>query len=261
MRYDQYYLVINGYSPSGRFCENGTSLTFILRRSVLRQLHAGTVLLCRWNSNHSDLGSDKLTMIFEIFSTGTSARMIAIQKWCISEFTDKLEFKNLCVAPPPTALGGRPGGSGPGGPAADGRGALFPRPPPPFGCQTLVQALARVPCSPRCPHAAPAGRGGMRGGPASAGGGSSGQRLAVCGLQGSGPPLALVAPALSFTGGGARPPGLWVSEPGSTGGGVPQHCPLPTPSRSLPGPAGRGRHLRRRLRGGWGCGSGGFRRR
>ena len=96
MRYDQYYLVIHRYSPSGRFCENGISLTFILRRSVPPQLHAGTVRLWRWNSNHSDLGSKKLTIIFQIFSIGTSALMIGIRKLCISEFTDKLEFKNLC---------------------------------------------------------------------------------------------------------------------------------------------------------------------
>ena len=63
---------------------------------------------------------------------------------------------------PPTAAGGRPGGSGPGGRAADGGGALFPRPPPPFGCQTLLQALAPAPCSPRCRRAVPAGPGGGR---------------------------------------------------------------------------------------------------
>ena len=39
----------------------------------------------------------------------------------------------------------------------------------------------------------------------SAGGGGSGQRSAVSGLRGSGPPLALVAPVLPPTGGGARP--------------------------------------------------------
>ena len=63
---------------------------------------------------------------------------------------------------PPTAAGGGPGGSGPGDgePAADWGGALFPRPPPPFGCQTLVQALARAPCSPRCCRPEPAGQGG-----------------------------------------------------------------------------------------------------
>ena len=66
----------------------------------------------------------------------------------------------------------------------------------------------------------------------SAGGGGSGQRSAVSGLRGSGPPLALVAPVLSPTGGGARllaapyEGGVWVGGPGSAGGGVP---PSPSP--------------------------------
>ena len=46
------------------------------------------------------------------------------------------------------------------GSAADGGGALFSRPPPPSGCQTLLQALARAPCSPCCRRAVPAGREG-----------------------------------------------------------------------------------------------------
>ena len=45
MRHRQYYLAIHCYSPSCRFCKDGICLTFILRRSVLRQLHAGTVQL------------------------------------------------------------------------------------------------------------------------------------------------------------------------------------------------------------------------
>ena len=98
---------------------------------------------------------------------------------------------------PPALAGARPGGSGPWKLAANGGGALFPRPPPPFGCQTLVKASARAPCSPR--------RGGGWGGPASAPGSGSGQRSAASGLRGSGPPSVLVAPALSPTGGGARP--------------------------------------------------------
>ena len=97
MRYDQYYLAIHRYSPSGGFCENAICLTFILRRSVPRQLHAGAVRLWRWNSNHSDLGNKKLTIIFQIVSTDTSTLMILIHKKCCSEFTDKLEFKNPCV--------------------------------------------------------------------------------------------------------------------------------------------------------------------
>ena len=109
-----------------------------------------------------------------------------------------------------------------------------------------------------------AGGGGE--GPASAGGGCSGQRSAVSGLRGSGPPLALVAPVLSPTGGGARPSAAPYGG-GDVGrgarlrwGGLLVAHPPPTPSRSSPGPAGRGCHLRRRLCGGWGCGGGGFRR-
>ena len=90
----------------------------------------------------------------------------------------------------------------------------------------------------------------------------SGQRLAGCGAVGlpsrslppSSPPLEVArAPPPRGTSGG-----VWVGGPGSAGGGAPRHCPLPTPSRSSPGPAGRGRHLRPRLCGGWSCGGGGF---
>ena len=76
MRYDQYYSAFRCYSPSGRFCKNGISLTFILRRSVPRQLHVGTVRLWRWNPNHSDLGNKKLTINFLISSTVTLEMMI-----------------------------------------------------------------------------------------------------------------------------------------------------------------------------------------
>ena len=55
--------------------------------------------------------------------------------------------------------GGRPGGSGPGGPAVGWGGALFPRPPLPSDSRTLVQALAWLPCSPRRRRAALAGSG------------------------------------------------------------------------------------------------------
>ena len=58
--------------PVANFLKNRISLTFILRRSVPRQLHAGTVRLWRWNSNHSDLGNKKLTIRSPIFSTITS---------------------------------------------------------------------------------------------------------------------------------------------------------------------------------------------
>ena len=94
------------------------------------------------------------------------------------------------LAPPSTAAGGRPGGSGPGRPAADWGGVLFPRLPLALGRQTLAQALARVPCSPRRRRAVPAGRGGGEGrcvlGAVVR---VSGQRLAGCGAVGlpSGP--------------------------------------------------------------------------
>ena len=75
----------------------------------------------------------------------------------------------------------------------------------------------------------------------SAGGGGSGQRSAVSGLQGSGPPPALVAPVLSPTRGGARPfaapynGGVWVGRPGSVLGGVPMS---PRPPLALIASAG-----------------------
>ena len=93
----------------------------------------------------------------------------------------------------------------------------------------------------------------------------SGQWLAGCGAVGL-PSRSLPPSSLPLEAARAPPPrrtvrGVWVGGPGSAGGGVPRHCPLPTPSRPSPGPTGRGRHLRRRLYGGWGCGGGGFRRR
>ena len=151
---------------------------------------------------------------------------------------------------PPTAAGGRPGGSGPGGQAVSWGVALFPRPPP----------LARDP------------RAGPRWGPLlppllSRGAGwlgaavrVSGQRLVGCGAVGF--PSALVVSALPPTGGGARPSvapycGGGVDRgPGFAGGGIPRHCP-PTLSRVCR----LGRHLRRRLCRGWGCDGSGFRRR
>ena len=111
--------------------------------------------------------------------------------------------------------GAQPSGSRPGRPAADGEGALVPRPPPFFGCRTLVQALARALRSPRCRRPVPAGWGEV-GGPASAGGGDLGQWLAVSWLRGSGPPPAPVALALSPTGGGAHPS---AASSGGGGGG------------------------------------------
>ena len=66
----------------------------------------------------------------------------------------------------------------------------------------------------------------------SAGGGGSGQRSAVSGLRGSGPRLALFAPVLPPTGGGARPSvalyggggmcqGAWLRPGGASRGTVP----------------------------------------
>ena len=70
-----------------------------------------------------------------------------------------------------------------------------------------------------------------------AGGGCVGQRSAISELRGSGPPLAVVAPALPPTGGGAPPSRCtvgrtWVGGPGSAGGGrpaalSPPHCLAP----------------------------------
>ena len=106
--------------------------------------------------------------------------------------------------------------------AANGGGAPFPCPPPTFGCQTLVQAFARAPCSPLW---------GGGGGPASAGGGSSDRRSAVSGLGGSGPPpprsLPPPSPVLEVV--RAPPPrrtvggvgvALRVGGPGPAGGGA-----------------------------------------
>ena len=157
----------------------------------------------------------------------------------------------------------------PGGQPPTGGAHSSPAPLDPLGarplCRPSLWPAALLTAAAWCP---PAGGGG---GVASAGDGRSGQRLAVSGLRGSGPPPALIALAISPTGGGARPSavsyggGLGVAlragGPSPAGGGVPRYFPLPYPSRSSPGPAGCGRHLRRRLREGWGCCGGGFRRR
>ena len=90
--------------------------------------------------------------------------------------------------------GGRPGGSGAGGPAVGWGVALFPRPSLPCESWTLVQALAGVPA----PLAVVARRW-------LAAGSRESQRSAVGGLRSSGFPPALVVSALPPTGGGARP--------------------------------------------------------
>ena len=134
---------------------------------------------------------------------------------------------------PPTAAGGRPGGSGPGGPAADWGGASFPHPPPPFGCQTLVQALAWAPCSPccRCACACAGGGGGRR--VLGAAVRVSGQRLAGCGAVGL-PWRSLPPSSLPLEVARAPPPrrtvgGVWVGGPGSAGGASRGTVPSPSP--------------------------------
>ena len=83
------------------------------------------------------------------------------------------------------------------------------------------------------------GRPGGWGGLVCAGGGSSGQWSAVSGLRGSGPPLALVAPVLSPSGGGARTfaapydGGVWVGGLGSAWGSVPLFPPPPPRAHGL----------------------------
>ena len=139
------------------------------------------------------------------------------------------------------------------GPAAD------------WGGQTLVQALARAPCSPRCRRVVPAGR---RGG---------GVRACECWGRRFGSAVSGYRAAGQWASPFTRCPrpfsrwrwhaplsravqwgGCGSGGPAPLGRDVPRHCPLPTLSRSLPGRAGRGRHLRRRLCRGWGCGGGGF---
>ena len=140
-------------------------------------------------------------------------------------------------AAPQRPRGRQPGGSGPGGPAADRGDALFPCPPLPFESGTLVQALTGVPCSPHRRRAAPAGGGGG-GGPVGAGPAArvSGQLLVGCGAVGPPshwlppPPLpreVARAPPSRCTVGGA-----WVGGPGSVRGGrpaalSPSHSPAP----------------------------------
>ena len=134
-------------------------------------------------------------------------------------------------AAPRWAGGGSPVVLVPGGQPLNGGGVPFPRLPSVLG----FRALARVPCSPRRRRAVPAGRRGG-GGPMCAGGGGLGQWSAVSGLRGSGPPLALGAPVLPPTGGGARPSaalygggGFGSGGPATLWGGVPRHCPLSPP--------------------------------
>ena len=173
---------------------------------------------------------------------------------------------------PPGAAPRRPRGGSlvipvPGGQPLTGGGVLFPRPHSALWCRALAQALARVPSSPRCRRAEPAGWGGGRKGRCVLGAvvRVSGQQLAGCGavhlLSRSVPPSSLPlevarAPLPHCTVGGGVGQGArlrWGDRPAAL-------FPVP-PTRPSPGPMGRGRHRRRRSCGGWGCGGGGFRRR
>ena len=169
------------------------------------------------------------------------------------------------LTPPPDGRGGAAWWFWPWGASRRLEGRTLPLPP-----STLWKPEPRAgPRSvPLLPWQSPRGAGwlGGGGGLVRAGGDGSGQQSGVSGLRGSGPPLALVAPVLPPTGGGAPPSrctvgGPWVGGPGSAGGGVPRHCPHPTLPRPSSGLTGRCRHLRCRLSGGWGCGGGRFRRR
>ena len=138
-----------------------------------------------------------------------------------------------------TAEGGRPGGAGPGGqPSAVGSHSspahLHPEPDPRAGPRW---GPLSPPPSPHC-----AGRPGaaVR---------VSGQRLAGCGAVGS-PPRLLSPPSLPREVAHAPPSRRIV------GGGVVQRVQLPP---LLSRVRRVGRHLRRRLCGGWGYGGGGLR--
>ena len=118
-------------------------------------------------------------------------------------------------------------------------GAFVSCPAPSFGRQAVVPPPNRV---------VPVGRGGGGGGSAVAGPGGSGQWLAASGLRGPAAPYLLWLVGDAPLGQGARP----------CSGGVPRHWSFFIPLRPSPGTAGRGRCLRRRLRGGWGCSGSGF---
>ena len=142
---------------------------------------------------------------------------------------------------PLTAEGGRPGGPGPGGqPSAGGSHSS----PAPLYLEPDPRAGPRWgPLSPP-----PSPRGAGRPGAAVR---VSGQRLAGCGAVGS-PPRSLSPPSLPREVARA-PPSRRIA-----GGGVGRGAQLPPPRSRV---RRLGRHLRRRLCGGWGCGGGGLRRR
>ena len=146
------------------------------------------------------------------------------------------------LAPPPDSRGGgRHGGPGPWGqPSAGG-----PHPSPaPLYLEPDPRAGPRWgPSSPR-----PSSRGAGRPGAAPR---VSGQRLAGCGAAGS-PPRSLSPPSLPRE--VARAPASRRTLGGALIGGPSSPPPLSRVRRL-------GRHLRRRLCGGWGCSGGGLRRR
>ena len=175
-------------------------------------------------------------------------------------------------APPPGGPGGWPGGSGPRGPAADGGSHSSPAPLHPLGARPSCRPS---PGSPAVLAAAACCRLAVRGGWGSKAGECWGRRFGSAlscqrAVRQWASPRARCPRPLPYwrccapfcrvvrSGGwgsrsvrGARP--CW--------GGGPAALSPPPPSRSSPGAGGRGRHLRRRLRGGWGCGGGWFCRR
>ena len=146
------------------------------------------------------------------------------------------------LAPPPDGQGGgRHGGPGPGGqPSA---GGLHPSPAPLYLEPDPRAGLRWGPSSPL-----PSSRGAGRPGAAVR---VTGQRLAGCGKAGS-PPRLLSPPSLSRE--VARAPASRRTVGGAWVGG-------PSPPPPLSRVRRLGRHLRRRLCGGWGCGGSGLRRR
>ena len=161
---------------------------------------------------------------------------------------------------PPTAAGGRPGGSGLGGPAAD-RGEAYSSlaSPQPYGagpsCRPSLGSPAPPAVAARCRLAGGGGEGQCVLGAVVR---VSGQRLAGCGRCPRPPSQWRWRAPLCRT---VRWGGVRVGGPGSAWGGVPRHCPLSPSPRPSPGPMRRGRHRRRSLCGGWVCGGGGFDRR
>ena len=187
----------------------------------------------------------------------------------------------------------RGGGGGDGGGGDSGGGCPVGGYPGPLARSPLPSPLRPPGVGPSCgpspttlpPFSSPPPRrvapaGGEGGGPAGTGGGGPGQRLVVSGLRVSGAPVrASVVPAVSPTGGGACPLVVrtaagWGGRSGSGGLGLPGGCPAPLVRSPPPRVrrlgsgarhagrqtivAGRVRHLRCRLRGGRGCGGGGF---